>query len=271
MEDCYLAKATERIFLPLLQTVFPEIRDYWLPWEGVFHNIVIVSIDKEYPGHAQRIMSGLWGQGQMSFCKAIVVVDKEINPQCAEDVLQKFLTHFDPASDITITKGVLDVLDHSSPFPNFGHKIGIDLTERCKGEPPRTIVRMNNDSSLQMLNIIDKIPGVTSYRQLFPELSAQHINRILILAVEKSDNRGGKYFAEAIFAQPDLKHFNIVILYDKDIDLHNNSLVLWKLFNNVDPGRDVIMRGNQMGIDACRKGIMDGHDREWPDDLRWDE
>ena len=75
MEDCYMAKATERIFLPMLRTVFPEIHDYFLPWEGVFHNIVIVSAQKEYPAHAQRLMSGLWGQGQMSFCKAIVVVD----------------------------------------------------------------------------------------------------------------------------------------------------------------------------------------------------
>ncbi len=267
MEDCYLAKATERIFLPLLQTVFPEIRDYWLPWEGVFHNIVIVSIDKEYPGHAQRIMSGLWGQGQMSFCKAIVVVDKEINPQSGEDVLRKFLTHFDPASDITITKGVLDVLDHSSPFPNFGHKIGIDLTERCQGEPSRNI--RTCPIPVRSANI--NISGVTGYRVLFPDVVAQHIHRILTLAVEKSENRGGKYFAEAVFAQPDLKCFNIVILYDKDIDLNNNSLILWKLFNNVDPGRDVMMRENQMVIDACRKGVMDGHDREWPDDLKWDE
>ena len=138
MEDCYLAKATERLFLPMLQTVFPEIVDYWFPWEGVFHNIVIVAIDKEYPGHAQKIMSGLWGQGQMSFCKTIVIVDKQVCLQDAQAVLDTLLTNIDIASDITITKGILDVLDHASPFPNFGSKLGIDLTKRFKDEPPRT-------------------------------------------------------------------------------------------------------------------------------------
>ena len=115
MEDCYLAKATERLFLPMIQSVIPEIRDYWFPWEGVFHNIVIVSLEKEFPGHAQKLMSGLWGSGQMSFCKAVAVVDKEVNPQDAPAVLGKFLTSFDMDSDLTFTKGILDVLDHSSP------------------------------------------------------------------------------------------------------------------------------------------------------------
>ncbi|MCP4691486.1 MAG: menaquinone biosynthesis decarboxylase, partial [Desulfobacterales bacterium] len=137
MEDCYLAQATERLFLPMLQTIMPEIRDYWFPWEGVFHNIAIVSIDKEYPGHAQKIMHGLWGQGQMSFCKTIVVVDKEIDPQSPRQVLRELAAHLDLASDITIARGILDVLDHSSPFPNFGAKLGVDLTVRLPGEPPR--------------------------------------------------------------------------------------------------------------------------------------
>ncbi len=147
MEDCYLAKATERIFLPMLQTVFPEIKDYWFPWEGVFHNIVIVSIDKEYQGHAQKIMSGLWGQGQMSFCKAIVVVDKDVNPQNPEEVIKALISRFDITSDITVTKGVLDVLDHSSPFPNFGNKIGLDLTERFKDEPDKDKFSTANGST----------------------------------------------------------------------------------------------------------------------------
>ena len=95
MEDCYLAKATERLFLPLLQTVFPEITDYWLPWEGVFHNIVIVSIKKEYPRHAQKVISGLWGQGQMSFCKAIIVVDETVDPKDPDQVMQRLVDNFD--------------------------------------------------------------------------------------------------------------------------------------------------------------------------------
>ena len=139
MEDCYMAKATERIFLPMLRSVMPEIRDYFLPWEGVFHNIVVVSIDKEYPAHAQKLVSGLWGQGQMSFCKAIVVVDEDVDPSNSAQVWQKFLDNFDASEDVFLSSGVLDALDHSAPQPLRGAKIGIDLTRRIEGETPRKI------------------------------------------------------------------------------------------------------------------------------------
>ncbi len=277
MEDCYLAKATERIFLPMLQAVFPEIQDYWFPWEGVFHNIVIVSIEKEYPGHAQKIMSGLWGQGQMSFCKAIVVADKTLNPQNPEEVIKALVTKSDISTDITLTKGVLDVLDHSSPLPNFGNKIGIDLTQRYKGEPPRILVpkpRLGNEKN-RISNIADvirdKIEGIIHCRPLFQGVSAEEtcVNRFLALSVEKTKNRRGKEFAESLFDAAELYGFNIFILFDKDIDLSDGSLMLWKLFNNTDPGRDMIFRDGRLLIDACRKGIMDGHGREWPDELRF--
>ncbi len=159
MEDCYLAKATERLFLPMLQSVMPEILDYWFPWEGVFHNIVVVSIDKEFPGHAQKIMSGLWGQGQMSFCKTIVVVDKTVNPQDPDAVMARLLSTLDVSSDITLTRGILDVLDHSSPSPNFGAKLGIDLTDRFPGEPERSCSQMVpclSVSKEELLTAIDR-------------------------------------------------------------------------------------------------------------------
>jgi len=105
------------MFLPLLQMVMPEVRDYWLPWEGVFHNIVVVSIHKAYAGHAQKVMSGLWGQGQMSFCKAIVVVDADIDPADPQAVREQLMTRFDPREDITLTRGVLDVLDQLGRLP----------------------------------------------------------------------------------------------------------------------------------------------------------
>ena len=280
MEDCYMAKATARLFLPLLQAVMPEICDYWFPWEGVFHNIVIVSIDKEYPGHAQKVISGLWGQGQMSFCKAIVVVDKNINPHNSKSIIKELITKLDITSDITITKGVLDVLDHSSPFPNFGNKIGIDLTTRFKGEPPE---RKNNfltgsghvpGSSTNLLN--DPLPtvktsgsGFAGSRGLFNNLSESKkgSNRILAVSVEKTKERGGTYFALILLDNVKLDRFNIFILFDKEIDLYDNSLLLWKLFNNVDPGRDMIFKDNRVVIDACKKGPQDGHQRKWPDEL----
>jgi 4-hydroxy-3-polyprenylbenzoate decarboxylase len=275
MEDCYLAKATERIFLPMLQAVMPEIRDYWFPWEGVFHNIVIISINKEYSGHAQKVMSGLWGQGQMSFCKAIVAVDKNINPQNPNEVIEELVTRLDITSDITLTKGVLDVLDHSSPLPNFGNKIGIDLTTRFKDEPQRrdrkSLKKMPSGVDLTSL-VPDRVPGSIKCRHLFSHLSEKEncINRILAVAVEKTEQKGGKDFAEILLNLNKLDMFNIFILFDKEIDLSDNSLLLWKVFNNVDPGRDMIFQDDRVVIDACKKGVMDGHEREWPDDLTFD-
>lgn len=269
MEDCYLAKATERMFLPLLQTVFPEIMDYWLPWEGVFHNIVVVAIDKEYPGHAQKIMSGLWGQGQMSFCKAIAVMDRSADLTDPDHVIEALLTRLDVTTDITLTKGVLDVLDHSSPFPNFGNKIGLDLTERFPGEPPRNRPEFSGPAA----GIVPDIPGVTAVKHLFserPQVAAGE-NRILALSVEKTAGRGGKDFAAMILDRSELSGFNIFVLFDTAVDLNDGSVMLWKIFNNVDPGRDMIQRHDRLVVDACRKGPMDGHDREWPDELTFDE
>jgi 4-hydroxy-3-polyprenylbenzoate decarboxylase len=275
MEDCYLAKATERLFLPMIQSVMPEIRDYWFPWEGVFHNIVIVSIEKEFQGHAQKLMSGLWGSGQMSFCKAIVVVDQEVNPQDAKAVFSKFLTSFDITSDITLTKGILDVLDHSSPFPNFGSKIGIDLTERFQDEPPRSkSFTLPEPPETQEISdtVLGNIEEAVACRTLDLDLSPHHetINRILFITVQKTPVLGGREISEKILEQDILPCFTIFILFDKEIDMGNYSLMLWKIFNNVAPDRDIRIKNHRMVIDSCRKGKMDGHEREWPDELRFD-
>ncbi len=274
MEDCYLAKATERLFLPMLRAVFPEITDYWLPWEGVFHNIVIVSIEKAYPGHAQKIMSGLWGQGQMSFCKMIVVVDHDVDPKNPAAVLTALVDHLDIGNDLTITKGVLDVLDHSAPQPNFGHKLGVDLTARFPGEPERQKVTVathsfKSDDETHLRNGVD---GVGGCHELLPQLTKNpnSRHRILALHITKSENRGGRQFADELFKTGKLTPFSIVLLYDDGIDLSDPSLILWKLFNNVDPARDLFQKEGQVFVDACKKGPMDGHNREWPEDLKFD-
>ncbi len=273
MEDCYLAKATERLFLPLLQTVFPEVTDYWLPWEGVFHNIVVVSIKKEYPRHAQKVISGLWGQGQMSFCKAIIVVDENIDPKDPQKVIQQLVHNFDIGTDIVNAEGILDVLDHSSPFANFGNKIGIDLTDRIKGEPPRNPLShvfdkstLNQDKLLPCLK--SQCEGISGMRVFQPE--GKQGNRILVLNADKKPGRAGKYFADRLLGAEIIKPFNIILFYDEHIDINDNSLILWKLFNNVDPGRDVIIHDSRCAVDACKKGPDDGHFREWPDELSFD-
>ncbi|MDD3268198.1 MAG: menaquinone biosynthesis decarboxylase [Syntrophomonadaceae bacterium] len=133
-EDCYMALATERIFLPLLQFQLPEVVDMHLPMEGVFHNCVLLSIKKSFPGHARKIMSSLWGMGQMMFAKFIVVVDEDVNVQNVSEVMWKVFNNVDPRRDTMIVEGPLDVLDHSAPLPLFGSKMGFDATKKWPDE-----------------------------------------------------------------------------------------------------------------------------------------
>lgn len=134
MEDCYLGKATERIFLPLLKFQIPEIIDINFPLEGVFHNCIIVSIKKRYPGHAKKVMSALWGMGQMMYTKMIIVVDGNINPQDLSTVAWKVFNNIDAKRDVVIVEGPLDALDHASNLPHYGHKMGIDATKKWPTE-----------------------------------------------------------------------------------------------------------------------------------------
>ncbi len=135
MEDAYLGKATERIFLPLMKAQLPEIVDINLPVEGVFHNLCIVSIKKRYPGHAKKVMFALWGMGQMMFAKTIIVLDDDVNVQDMREVLWAATTRMDPARDVTIIdKTPTDTLDHASPMPNLGSKMGIDATRKGRDE-----------------------------------------------------------------------------------------------------------------------------------------
>ncbi|MFN4196956.1 MAG: menaquinone biosynthesis decarboxylase [Caldimicrobium sp.] len=133
-EDCYLGKLTERIFLPLIKKVLPEVVDINLPWEGVFHNLAFVSIDKRYPGHAFKVAYALWGLGQLMFTKIVVVFDKEVNVQDVKEALFYFCANVDPARDILITKGPLDELDHASLAVGFGGKMCIDATKKWREE-----------------------------------------------------------------------------------------------------------------------------------------
>jgi 4-hydroxy-3-polyprenylbenzoate decarboxylase len=134
MEDYYIGLASERIFLPLIRKTLPEIVDMHFPAAGIFHNIVLVSIDKRYPGHARKIMSAFWGLGQLMFSKCIVVVDKDVNVQDEAEVAWIAGTHVDPARDVEITRGPVDDLDDAAMWPAFGGKMGIDATRKWPSE-----------------------------------------------------------------------------------------------------------------------------------------
>ena len=133
-EDAYMGKAVERIFLPLMKLTIPELVDINLPIEGVFHNLMIVSIRKSYPGQARKVMNAIWSLGQAMFTKCIVVVDEDVDVQDLADVTLKVFNHIDPERDIQFTLGPVDSLDHASRLPNYGSKMGIDATRKWPSE-----------------------------------------------------------------------------------------------------------------------------------------
>jgi 4-hydroxy-3-polyprenylbenzoate decarboxylase len=134
MEDYYLGKASERIFLPLIRKTLPEIVDMNFPAAGIFHNLVLVSIDKRYPGHARKIMNAFWGLGQLMFSKTIIVVDKDVDVQNEAEVAWIVGTHYDPERDIQFTKGPVDDLEDASDLPAYGTKMGVDATRKWPSE-----------------------------------------------------------------------------------------------------------------------------------------
>ncbi|MFZ2912565.1 MAG: UbiD family decarboxylase, partial [Rectinemataceae bacterium] len=133
-EDCFMAKATERIFLPILKQLCPEIVDMTMPLEGVFHNCVIVSIRKRFPGHARKVMNFIWGMGQMMYTKLIVVVDEDVDLKNMSMVAWRVFNNIDARRDLVLSDGPLDALDHSSPQPRYGTRLGIDATRKGPDE-----------------------------------------------------------------------------------------------------------------------------------------
>ncbi|MCZ6690381.1 MAG: menaquinone biosynthesis decarboxylase [Planctomycetota bacterium] len=134
MEDCYMGWAVERLFLPLVRKQLPEVIDMHMPFEGIFHNLLIVSIRKRYPGHARKVMHSFWGLGQAMLSKCIVVVDDDTDVHNVGEVVWKVLNHIDPERDIEFVHGPIDSLDHASRLPNYGSKMGIDGTKKLASE-----------------------------------------------------------------------------------------------------------------------------------------
>ncbi len=266
MEDCYIGKATERIFLPLLRTVNQDIVDISLPWEGVFHNCAVVAINKNYPFHARQTMSSLWGTGQMSFSKMILVVDatKYIHDYftLARDVLNRI----DITKDLYFSEGVLDVLDHSSPTGLYGSKLGIDATSRIAGEGEKKsagegISIPESEETLKQVKALS--PDVRDTAIPIPEVQ----NPILFVSMEKKKPFAAKEITRLIFEATQLKSFKIIVVFDAGTNVRDNSYAIWKFFNNVDPKRDFHYFQGRIGIDATRKWKEEGYDRDWPEEL----
>lgn len=161
MEDCYMGYAIERITLPIIKKQLPEIEDLHMPFEGVFHNLMLVAIKKQYPGHARKVMHALWGLGQAMLTKVIVVVDEGVNLHDPSEVCWRVLNHIDPKRDFEFAHGPMDVLDHACPLFAYGSKVGIDATRKWKEEGfsrqwPDQIV-MTTDVKKRIDEILDKL------------------------------------------------------------------------------------------------------------------
>jgi len=154
MEDAWMGKAVERIFLPLMRLTIPEIVDVNLPVEGIFHNLMIVSMRKSYPGQARKVMNGIWALGQAMSTKCIVVVDEDVDVQDLRDVTLKVFNNIDPERDIQFTLGPVDSLDHASRLPDYGSKMGVDATRKWPSEgftrPWPDEIRMDDKTRVQV-------------------------------------------------------------------------------------------------------------------------
>ena len=263
-EDFYLGRATERIFLPLLKTQLPEIVDMNMPAEGVFHNCVIVSIDKRYPMQSRRIMSALWGLGQMSFVKIIITVDSKVNVHDYEEVAKILLSTVNFETDLFFSEGILDVLNHASDQVLYGSKLGIDLTSKIEGEP-------GYGKDVPPLIETKRLPRPEEITKTFQEIKTCQIIElqvpVLLVALDKQTKNQGSKFIDAFFANSEFSAIEILIVLESHVDLTNISIVMWKLFNNLDPKRDLYFKNNRVGIDVTKKLPEEGYQQNWPEEI----
>ena len=264
-EDFYLGKATERIFLPLLRTQLPEIVDMNMPLEGVFHNCVIVSLEKRYPMQARRIMTTLWGIGQMSFVKTIIAVDADVDVQNEADVLKLLLNEMDLEQDLFFSEGILDVLNHASDQALYGSKLGIDTTRKIEGEPPRQ--KLSGVSQLSDSEITKRIQEKFSEVKNSRVVNTSQQRPILLIALNKTGPRQSKEFIRNFLEDDALQSIGVLLILEAHVDLDNCSQVLWKLFNNLDPKRDIQIANQRIGIDLTRKLPEEGYQQDWPEEI----
>ena len=265
-EDFYLGRATERIFLPLLRTQLPEIVDMDMPVEGIFHNCVIVSLDKRYPMQSRRLMSALWGLGQMSFVKTIVTVDAEVNVHDYKEVAKLLLNKVDFTTDLFFSEGVLDVLNHASDQRLHGSKLGIDLSTKIEGEPGyKKEAPVSANSS--------EIPSAEKVMAIFKEvqnckvLELQAKRSVLLVALNKTGPHQGKQFIQSFLDHAEFSAIEIIIVLEGHVDIENISTVMWKFFNNLDPKRDFYFDAGRLGIDVTQKFPEEGYQQSWPEEI----
>ncbi len=255
LEDKYMGWATERIFLPLLKTNAPDLIDYHMPENGVFHNLIFAKMQPLYKGHAKQFMHVFWGAGQMSFVKHALFIDEkgpELNNYFA---MSKYvLDRFSPKM-LFISEGITDALDHSSPEALVGGKLGIDATLKFAPTTPELI----DDKTLLAL-VQERIPEVKALRQYM----LMTPNPITVITIDKKEN------VVALFEKMrDLKeHLRIVAFVDvKNNNIDNPYMLTWRVVNNLDAQRDLRIYDGVVYVDGTNKNSLDGFERRWPDDV----
>jgi 4-hydroxy-3-polyprenylbenzoate decarboxylase len=276
-EDAWIGKATERIFLaPIKMTMVPEITDMVLPVEGVFHNLVIVKINKDYPGQALKVMNSLWGAGQMMFTKMMVVVDGDVNIHNNEEVARYIAANVDPSRDIIFTQGPSDVLDHSCSRAAFGGKMGIDATRKLPeegGDDDLNNINWSADDIQKVQDAVSRYPDVVSVNTSLLQLNVP----LVFASIVK--NRPGQVMdaAQELLKDPAMHAVKVLIFMEANMEISGVADAVWRFSNNVDPRRDHIVVKDKEGkshiaFDGTRKTKeMDGFDRDWPNILAVDE
>ncbi len=255
MEDAYLVEASERLFLPAAKLILPEIADYHMPPAGIAHNWVNVSIEKRYPGQAYKVANGLLGLGQMMFAKVIVVVDKDIPVKPGFETLLEAIKNTLPGRDTLVTRGPIDVLDHSSRSMGYGGKLIIDGTRKLQAEggPAEFVPRQHQ--------LLPQIPAVN--QKQWPGVWA--------VTFHKSKAGEPKELALRLLQTSASKGVRLLLITDDDTALEPDQL-LWAVLNNIDPERDAwVMEGLDgpvLVLDGTRKLKDEGFERRWPEKIQ---
>ncbi|HEE9027011.1 TPA: menaquinone biosynthesis decarboxylase, partial [Campylobacter jejuni] len=250
LEDKIMGLGTERIFLPLLQTSVPDLIDYNMPENGVFHNLILAKIDAKYPAHAQQIMHAFWGVGQMSFVKHTIFVDKNAPSLKDYDALIPYMLDRFNTKKILISEGICDQLDHASPNSCFGGKAGLDACEEIQVEE----LEILEDEKL--LELFKTKVELLNLKQFYKE-SKSPIVCILLDKKEKIEQSFDKLLEFK-------KHFRILVFLDAENKLENSYMLVWRVVNNIDAKRDIFIKEERLGVDASAKGEAEGYLRAWP-------
>jgi 4-hydroxy-3-polyprenylbenzoate decarboxylase len=272
-EDAWLGKATERIFLaPIKMTMIPEIKDMNMPVEGVFHNLVITSIEKEYAGQGQKVMNAMWGAGQMMFNKILVLADGNVDISNYKELAQYVFNNLNPATDVYFSQGPMDVLDHSCSKLGFGGKMCIDGTKKWEEEITEPLKPYTWNNSFDKQKIIAQIPGISGINE---RLAKEWQIPVLFVGVKKDRPSHVEEIHNHLSSLEEVSNIKMIIYVEHTVGVDDIADVLWRHCNNLDPKRDHIYGGKNksvLGLDGTRKTkAFDGFDRPWPNIIAADE